>query len=86
MNTANTKNLTQKQLNMKKVIEKTVNLDLVGVNGNAFMIMGVFQRQAKKEGWTQAEIDLVLTVAKSGDYNHLLATIENHCEPKNQDL
>ncbi len=71
---------------MKKVIEKTVNLDLVGVNGNAFMIMGVFQRQAKKEGWTQAEIDLVLTVAKSGDYNHLLATIENHCEPKNQDL
>jgi|TARA_B110000495_G_C22759592_1_gene444809 hypothetical protein len=86
VNTANTKNLTQKQLNMKKVIEKTVNLDLVGVNGNAFMIMGVFQRQAKKEGWTQAEIDLVLTVAKSGDYNHLLATIENHCEPKNQDL
>ena len=71
---------------MKKVIEKTVNLDLVGVNGNAFMIMGVFQRQAIKEGWTQAEIDLVLTVAKSGDDNQLLATIENHCEHKNQDL
>ena len=69
---------------MKKVIEKTVNLDLVGVNGNAFMIMGVFQRQAKREGWTQEEIDLVLTEAKSGDYNHLLATIENHCEPKDE--
>ena len=67
---------------MKKVIDKTVNLDLVGVNGNAFMIMGVFQRQAKREGWTQEEIDMVLTEAKSGDYNHLLATIENHCEPK----
>lgn len=65
---------------MKKVIEKTVNLDLVGVNGNAFMIMGVFQRQAKKEGWTQEEIDLVLEEAKSRDYNHLLATISNHCE------
>ena len=69
---------------MKKVIKKTVNLNLVGVNGNAFMIMGVFRRQAKKEGWTQEEIDLVLTEAKSGDYNHLLATIENHCEPKNE--
>ena len=69
---------------MKKVIEKTVNLDLVGVNGNAFMIIGVFQRQAKREGWSKEEIDLVLTEAKSGDYNHLLATIENHCEPKDE--
>ena len=70
---------------MKKVIEKTVNLDLVGVNGNAFMIMGVFQRQAKKEGWTATEIEVVLKEAKSRDYNYLLATIENHCEPKNED-
>ena len=69
---------------MKKVIDKTVNLDLVGVNGNAFMIMGVFRRQAKREDWTQEEIDLVLTEAKSGDYNHLLATIENHCELKDE--
>ena len=65
---------------MKKVVNKTVNLELVGVNGNAFMIMGVFQRQARKEGWTQEEIDSVLEEAKSSDYNHLLATISNHCE------
>lgn len=69
---------------MKKVIEKTVNLDLVGVNGNAFMIMGVFKRQAKKEGWTTVEIETVLKEAKSKDYNHLLATIENRCEPKDE--
>jgi len=69
---------------MKKVIEKTVNLNLIGVNGNAFMIMGVFRKQAKRDGWTQEEIDLVLTEAKNGDYNHLLATIENHCEPKDE--
>ena len=54
---------------MKRVIDKTVNLDLVGVNGNAFMIMGVFQRQAKKEGWSTSEIEMVLAEAKSGDYN-----------------
>ena len=69
---------------MKKVIEKTVNLNLIGVNGNVFMIMGVFRKQAKRDGWTQEEIDLVLTEAKSGDYNHLLATIENHSKPKDQ--
>lgn len=69
---------------MKKVIEKTVNLDLVGVNGNAFMVMGFFQRQAKKEGWTPEEIDKVMIEAKSSDYVHLLATIENYCEPKNE--
>jgi len=69
---------------MKKVVNKTVNLDLVGVNGNAFMIMGVFQRQAKKEGWTQDEIDLVLKETKSGDYDHLLATIINYCELKDE--
>ncbi|MGB1283650.1 MAG: hypothetical protein ACPG44_04220 [Polaribacter sp.] len=70
---------------MKKIIEKTVNLDMVGVNGNAFMIMGVFQRQAKNEGWSSREIQEVLKEAKSKDYNHLLATIENHCEPKDEE-
>lgn len=69
---------------MKKVVNKTVNLDLVGVNGNAFMIMGVFQRQAKKEGWSISEIEMVLAEAKNGDYNHLLATISNHCELKDE--
>lgn len=68
---------------MKKVIDKTVNLDLVGTNGNAFAVMGVFQRQAKREGWTQDEINKVLKEAKSRDYNYLLAVIENHCESKN---
>ena len=69
---------------MKKVIKKTVNLNLVDVNGNAFMIMGVFQRQAKKEGWTSREIQEVLKEAKSRDYNYLLATIEKYCEPKDE--
>ena len=66
---------------MKKIIKKTVNLDLIGVDGNAYAIMGVFRRQARKEGWTSEEIQTVLDEAKSSDYNHLLATIENHCEP-----
>lgn len=70
---------------MKKVVNKTVNLELLGVNGNAFMIMGVFQRQARKEGWKHSEIDAVLEEAKSGDYDHLLATIINHCKAKDHE-
>ena len=66
---------------MKKVIDKTVNLNLIGVNGNAFMIMGVFRKQALKEGWSNDEIQLVLDEAKCRDYDHLLATLDLHCEP-----
>ena len=70
---------------MQKQVDKTVDLDLVGVNANAFAIMGTFSRQAKREGWTKQEIDLVLDEAKTGDYNHLLATIILHCEPNDED-
>lgn len=67
---------------MKKVIDKTVNLDLVGNNGNAYVILGLFARAAKKEGWLKTEIDTVVKEAISGDYDHLLATVLNHCEAK----
>lgn len=70
---------------MKKVIDKTVNLDLVGVNGNAFAVMGVFQKKAREEGWSTSEIEMVLAEAKSGDYDQLLVTIMNHCEAKDDD-
>lgn len=70
---------------MENKINKTVNLDLVGIDCNAFSIMGAFSRQARRERWTQEEIDLVLEEAKSGDYDHLLATIMGYCEPIDED-
>ena len=69
---------------MENKIGKTVDLELVGVDGNAYAIMGVFSRQARREGWTQEEIDQVLEEAQSGDYNHLLATIMTYCEPQDR--
>ena len=59
---------------------KYVSLDLVDSDGNAFAIMAIFQRTAKREGWKNEEIEKVLTEAKSGDYNHLLGTILDHCK------
>ena len=52
-----------------------VKMQLVGLDGNAFSIMGEFQRNARKQGWTADEIKAILDEAMSGDYNHLLSTI-----------
>ncbi len=47
---------------------------------NAYSIIAIFKYTAKKEGWSESEIDEVLDDAQSGDYNHLLTTIGNRCE------
>ena len=64
---------------MKKVL-----LELVGLDGNAFAVIGAFRRAAKKCGWTKQEIDDVTKDAMSGDYNHLLAVIANHCTDEDE--
>lgn len=60
--------------------DKKVEMKLVGMDGNAFAIMGRFQKAAKKAGWNKEEIDNVLKEARSGDYDHLLQTIIEHVE------
>jgi hypothetical protein len=40
--------------------------------------MGRFSRAARRDGWTKAEIDAVLTECQSGDYDHLLQTMIKH--------
>ena len=59
---------------------KKVKMDLVGLDGNAFSLMGAFQKNARKQGWTQAEIKKVLDKAMSGDYNKLLRVLMEHTE------
>ena len=59
---------------------KKVRLRLVGLDGNAFSLMGAFQNRAEDEGWTREEIKAVLDEAMSDDYDHLLATLAAHCE------
>jgi len=63
----------------KETAAKKVNLRLTGLDGNAFSLMGAFQRQARKEKWAPAEIDSVLKDAQSSDYSHLISTLANHC-------
>jgi len=65
---------------MTDKIKKRVKLTLVGLNNNAFFLMGAFQKQARKEDWTKEEIDEVLNKCTSGDYDHLLQTLIGVCE------
>lgn len=62
------------------MVNKKIKLRIVGLAGNADALMSAFSQQAKKEGWTEDEIDIVLNEAMSSDYNHLLATLIKHCK------
>lgn len=59
---------------------KKIKLDLTDVDGNAFALLGAFRRQARRENWTEEEIKAVTQDAMSGDYDHLVGTLANHCE------
>lgn len=63
----------------KNTNSKKVNLQLAGLDGNAFSLLAAFRAQARKEGWSPVEINSVLTEAQSSDYNHLLSTLVQNC-------
>jgi hypothetical protein len=47
--------------------------------------MGAFSRAARQQGWSKAEIDAVMTECRSGDYNHLLATLMDNTTSPSDD-
>jgi hypothetical protein len=66
-------------------VNKKVTLTLVGLDGNCYSLLGAFQSQARREKWTKEEIEAVMDEATSGDYDHLLVTLMNHCEDGDED-
>lgn len=50
-----------------------IDVELIGQDGNAFMIMGRVSRALRKAGVPSEEVDQYVTEATSGDYDHLLA-------------
>jgi hypothetical protein len=55
-------------------------LKLIGLDGNAFMILGAALKAARKAGWTAEMIGEFQTQAMSGDYKHLLSTVADWFE------
>lgn len=54
-----------------------ITVKIVGVNGNAFCILGICTREMKRHNLPKSEIDNFMSEATSGDYNHLLCTVTN---------
>ena len=46
---------------------------LIGIDGNAYSVMGYVTRAMRREGMTSDKIGEYLNKARSSDYNHLLA-------------
>lgn len=51
-------------------------IDLAASQGNGWALMGLAERIGKQLGMTTKEITSITTAMRSGDYNHLLSTME----------
>lgn len=82
-------NYTEEQNRNFKILsldfDKKIDLNLVGLNGNAFSLMSAFRRAASKQGWEQDEIEYVMWQCQQDDYNHLLNTLMEHTTPFDED-
>ena len=59
---------------------------LVGVDGNAYALMGYTRQAMKENGFSKEEIDAMLEEAKSGDYYHLIAVCDTWLDQVNKKL
>lgn len=57
-------------------------MTLLGLDGNAFSLLGAFANAARQQGWTREEINKVRDEATSGNYDHLLCTLMRNTEPE----
>lgn len=66
----------------KKVttMSNKIEFDIANSDGNAFALIGGWKRAARREGWTEDDIEAVITEAMSGDYDHLVQTIMGYSE------
>ena len=62
-----------------------VKMTLIGVDSNAFGLMGAFSREAKKQGWTKDEVQVVLDKCKTGSYEDLLCTLMDNIDDNSGD-
>ena len=63
-----------------QLVTNKVKMTLVGLDGNAFYLMGAFSNKARHQGVPKDEIDKVLAECKKSDYNHLLCTLLDNIE------
>lgn len=57
---------------------------LIGVNGNAFAVMGYTAKALRKEG-LHTEVKTMLEKAKAGNYFQLVATCDEYVQMANEE-
>ncbi|MFO0807572.1 MAG: hypothetical protein U0746_03030 [Gemmataceae bacterium] len=60
-------------------------MTLVGADGNAFNLLGLFRRRAREQGWSQEKIQEVTDRATAADYSNLLAVLSEHIDDSTDD-
>ena len=59
---------------------------LVGVDGNAFAIMGYTAKAMRRAGFTKEEIEQMYKEAEASDYNHLICVCDGYIDKVNERL
>jgi len=62
-----------------------VQFQLVGIDGNAFSILGKAQREARRAGLSKEQIEEYINEATSGDYNNVISTTMKFFDCSGQD-
>ncbi len=58
-----------------------IDLDLRGFKGTAKTLLTLFEHIAKRESWSEEDIQVVISEAtKHDDYDHLVETIREYCK------
>ena len=60
------------------VVAHNTVIELDGPMGNAFALLKIAETEAKGLGFNRDDIDAILNDMKSGGYNHLLKTLDEH--------
>lgn len=58
--------------------------NLVGINGNAYNVMGYVSHAMEESGFTKEEVKEYTRDATSGDYSHLLCVSSNMIDKCNE--
>lgn len=60
----------------------SIPVKLIGTDGNAFALLGRVHRALRKAGYDEKFIQKFTAEATSGNYDHLLATIDKYVDVK----
>lgn len=59
-------------------LDKMIEIDLAGPDGNAYMIMALARKLYIKQGYDQDDCDILIKHMKLGDYEHLIEVFDYH--------